>query len=73
MKQRIHQAALVDDNDAKPGLLRFDGASQASGPGTDDHDVGAHLRMRLNFGLGQSFNGIGGKKLGHCSVTGPPQ
>ena len=63
--ERIHQAALVEDDDLKSNLLRFDGAGEAGRPGSDYEHIRALLGMRVNFGPGQSFNVFGGEKIGH--------
>ena len=61
VKERVHQASLVDDDDFEANLLRFDRAGQSRRSGADDEDVGVHLRMRLGLGLGQGVDDLGGE------------
>ena len=51
----IDEASLIDDQGFKAGLLGLDGASQAGGPGADDHHVRKRLRARVGLGAGQGF------------------
>jgi len=69
--QRIHQTAFVEDDDSKSDFLCFDGAGEAGRPGANYQHVRALLRMRANFGLGQSFNVFGSEKVRHGAGQKP--